>query len=290
MPPEMQCPNAPVTHTEAHQDAAPEHTDPSLETPTATPDGAQETSHPSVNPVQPASQLNLWQIMREDIECVFERDPAARNFWEVIVTYPGVHALFIYRIAHSLWENGWCFGARFLSFLGRLFTLIEIHPAAKIGRRFFIDHGCGVVIGETAEVGDDVTLYHGVTLGGTTWNRGKRHPTLEDGVIVGTGAKVLGPITIGKKARIGANAVVIQDVAHDMTVVGIPGRMVLPPDRRRMPAHGIDLDHHLMPDPVGRAIESLLNRISELEREMAHLKHDQTSTSEGHSSPDQPST
>ncbi len=246
-----------------------------------------QPSAPQSPPETP--QLGFWRLVREDVNCVFERDPAARNYWEVIFTYPGVHALFIYRVAHRLWRWGWCFGARFLSYLGRLFTLIEIHPAAQIGRRLFIDHGCGVVIGETAEVGDDVTLYHGVTLGGTTWNKGKRHPTLQDGVIVGTGAKVLGPITIGRGTRIGANAVVIQDVADDMTVVGIPGRMVLPPHRRRMPAHGIDLDHHLMPDPVGRAIESLLNQISDLESEVSQLKQERQSTSEVSSS-DHPST
>jgi serine O-acetyltransferase len=150
-------------------------------------------------------------------------------------------------------------------------TLIEIHPAARIGRRFFIDHGCGVVIGETAEIGDDVTIYHGVTLGGTSWHRGKRHPTLENGVVVGTGAKILGPVRIGAQARIGANAVVIQDVAPGMTVVGIPGREVLPPERRRILAHGIDLDHHLMPDPVGKAIASLVERIHDLEEQIKAL-------------------
>ncbi|MDX2272083.1 MAG: serine O-acetyltransferase [Cyanobacteriota bacterium] len=214
-------------------------------------------------------------MLREDVDCVFERDPAARNHWEVISTYPGVHALFAHRIAHRWWQWRWYLPARLLSALARHFTLIEIHPGACIGRRFFIDHGCGVVIGETAEIGDDVTLYHGVTLGGTSWNRGKRHPTLENGVIVGTGAKILGPVRIGQGARIGANSVVIQDVAADMTVVGIPGRAVLPPDQRRIPAHGIDLDHHLMPDPVGKAIESLLNKIQELEKEVAQLKRQQ---------------
>lgn len=218
------------------------------------------------------SQLSLWQLLKEDIDCVFDRDPAARNRWEVLFTYPGIHALLFYRIAHLFWSWQWYFAARVLSFLGRFITLIEIHPAAEIGRRFFIDHGCGVVIGETTEIGDDVTLYHGVTLGGTSWNRGKRHPTLENGVVVGTGAKVLGPVRLGKGSRVGANAVVIQDVEEGMTVVGIPGRVVLPHHQRRRPAHGIDLDHHLMPDPVGKAIESLLDRIHQLEGEVTGLK------------------
>ncbi len=226
-------------------------------------------------PKPPIESFSLWQLIQEDIACVFERDPAARNHLEVVLTYPGVHAILVYRIAHGWWQRGWRFAARILSALSRNLTLIEIHPGACIGRRFFIDHGCGVVIGETAEVGDDVTLYHGVTLGGTSWDPGKRHPTLGDGVVVGTGAKILGPIKIGKQARIGANAVVINDVAAGMTVVGIPGRMVLPFHCRRIPAHGIDLDHHLMPDPVGRAIESLLDRIEQLEAEVAVL-HNQS--------------
>jgi len=282
MPPETQCPDRsatgshPADPSQQAQIPCGEDREHPVQEQTPDRDMAPVQESPTSNPVDPY-QMGFWRLLREDIDCVFERDPAARNYWEVICTYPGVHALFIYRIAHRMWRHGWCFGARLLSFLGRLFTLIEIHPAAQIGRRFFIDHGCGVVIGETAEVGDDVTLYHGVTLGGTTWNPGKRHPTLGNGVIVGTGAKVLGPITVGKGARIGANAVVIQDVASDMTVVGIPGRMVLPPHRRRMPAHGIDLDHHLMPDPVGRAIESLLNRISDLEQEVSELKQNQPS-------------
>lgn len=216
----------------------------------------------------------FWALIWEDIACVFERDPAARNRLEVILTYPGIHALFLHRVAHRWWRWGWRFAARWLSAWARGWTLIEIHPAAQIGRRFFIDHGCGVVIGETAEVGHDVTLYHGVTLGGTSWDQGKRHPTLENGVIVGTGAKVLGPVRIGQGSRIGANAVVIQDIPPGMTVVGIPGRVVLPPDRRRIPAHGIDLDHHLMPDPVGKAIESLLSRIHDLEEEVQRLRQE----------------
>jgi len=208
-------------------------------------------------------------LVREDVGCVFERDPAARTRLEVLTTYPGIHAVITHRLANALWRRGWRYAARFLSFLARMFTQVDIHPGATIGRRLFIDHGCGVVIGETAEVGDDVTLYHGVTLGGTSWNPGKRHPTLEDGVVVGAGAKILGPITVGREARVGANSVVIQDVPGKMTVVGIPGRVVLPVSRRRITASGIDLDHHLMPDPVGKAIACLLERINELERQVA---------------------
>ena len=213
-------------------------------------------------------EASLFALLREDIDCVFKRDPAARNKWEVATTYPGIHALLAHRVSHTLWRRGWRYLARFLSFLTRMFTQIDIHPGATIGRRFFIDHGCGVVIGETAEVGDDVTLYHGVTLGGVSWNLGKRHPTLQNGVVVGAGAKILGPITVGQGARIGANSVVIQDVPDGMTVVGIPGRLVLPVNLRRITLQGIDLDHHLMPDPVGKAISCMLDRIAHLEQQL----------------------
>lgn len=217
---------------------------------------------------------SLWQTLREDVRCVFSRDPAARNTLELLTVYPGIHALFAYRIAHRLWRAGWRYPARLLCHLARMLTAIDIHPGARIGRRFFIDHGCGVVIGETAEIGDDVTLYHGVTLGGTSWNPGKRHPTLESGVVVGAGAKILGPVTVGRNARVAANSVVIEDVAPAMTVVGIPGRMVLPRSQRRITKQGIDLDHHRMPDPVGKAIACLLDRIGDLERQLAELRGD----------------
>lgn len=215
----------------------------------------------------------LFARLREDVDCVFQRDPAARTRLEVLSTYPGVHAILFHRIAHALWSRNWRYPARLLSFLVRMFTQIDIHPGARIGRRLFIDHGTGVVIGETAEIGDDVTLYHGVTLGGVSWNAGKRHPTLADGVVVGAGAKILGPIEIGPNARVGANSVVIRDVPAGMTVVGIPGRVVLPTDRRRITEQGIDLDHHLMPDPVGKAVACLLDRLRHLEQELAALKH-----------------
>ncbi len=164
--------------------------------------------------------------LKEDIEAVFTRDPAARNSLEVILTYPGIHALILHRSAHYLWQHEYKLSARIVSYGSRMLTSIEIHPAAKIGKRFFIDHGVGVVIGETAEIGNDVTLYHGVTLGGVSWNNGKRHPTLEDGVIVGAGAKVLGPFTVGKGAKIGSNAVVVKPVPAGATMIGDAARMI----------------------------------------------------------------
>lgn len=172
------------------------------------------------------SLVNAKKNLKEDIEAVFNRDPAARNSLEVLLTYPGIHALILHRGAYCLWQNNQKFAARAISYGSRIMTGIEIHPAAKIGKRFFIDHGVGVVIGETAEIGDDVTLYHGVTLGGVSWNDGKRHPTLEDGVIVGAGAKVLGPFTVGKNAKIGSNAVVVKPVPAGATMVGSAARMI----------------------------------------------------------------
>ncbi|MEN2750989.1 serine O-acetyltransferase [Psychrobacter sp. FBL11] len=172
------------------------------------------------------SIASIKHDLKEDIDAVFNRDPAARNSLEVILTYPGIHALILHRGAHCLWQNEQKLAARVVSYGSRIMTGIEIHPAAKIGKRFFIDHGVGVVIGETAEIGNDVTLYHGVTLGGVSWNNGKRHPTLEDGVIVGAGAKVLGPFTVGKNAKIGSNAVVVKPVPAGATMVGSAARMI----------------------------------------------------------------
>ncbi|WP_352257971.1 serine O-acetyltransferase [Psychrobacter sp. TB55-MNA-CIBAN-0194] len=169
---------------------------------------------------------SIKKDLKEDIDAVFKRDPAARNSLEVILTYPGIHALILHRGAHCLWNNEQKLAARVVSYGSRIITGIEIHPAAKIGKRFFIDHGVGVVIGETAEIGNDVTLYHGVTLGGVSWNNGKRHPTLEDGVTVGAGAKVLGPFTVGKNAKIGSNAVVVKPVPAGATMVGNAARMI----------------------------------------------------------------
>jgi serine O-acetyltransferase len=213
----------------------------------------------------------LFALWREDIACVFERDPAARNRFEVLTTYPGVHAIMLHRVAHRLWSRGWRYAARLLAFMVRLTTNIDIHPGAQIGRRFFIDHGAGVVIGETAIVGDDCTLYHGVTLGGTSWNKGRRHPQLGNGVLVGAGAKILGAIHLDDGVRVGANSVVVQDVPAGRTVVGIPGRIVRARNTRSRNLYGIDLDHHLIPDPVGRAIGCLMERIDFLEKKLAAM-------------------
>ena len=215
-----------------------------------------------------SKKANLVKLIKEDINSVFERDPAARNKVEVLTTYPGVHAIIFHRLSNRFWQSGWRYLARLISFASRLWTNIDIHPGATIGRRFFIDHGAGVVIGETAEIGDDVTLYHGVTLGGTSWNKGKRHPTLENGVMVGAGAKILGPIVIGSLARVGANSVVVRDVPSGQTVVGIPGKVVQVREVGTLNPYGIDLDHHLIPDPVGKAISCLIERIDELENQI----------------------
>jgi serine O-acetyltransferase len=216
----------------------------------------------------------LWATLKEDLSCVFQRDPAARSTLEVVTTYPGVHAILTHRLSHRLWLAGWRFPARFLSFLGRMLTNVDIHPGATIGRRFFIDHGACVVIGETAEVGDDVTLYHGVTLGGTSWNKGKRHPTLADGVVVGAGAKILGPIHLGTRVRVGANSVVVKDVPADRTVIGVPGRIVDIRIGNGYPENGINLDHNVMPDPVAKSIACLIERIETMEKELAELRHE----------------
>lgn len=221
-------------------------------------------------PASPAMAQNApspswWSLVRDDVHCVLERDPAARNLLEVWTIYPGVQAIALHRLANALWQRGWRYMPRWLSFFARWLTHVDIHPGASIGARFFIDHGAGVVIGETAEIGNDVTLYHGVTLGGTSWTEGKRHPTLGNEVVVGAGAKILGPIVIGDRARIAANSVVIEAVPAGATVVGIPGRLVAP---RRRTTHGFDLSHHLIPDPVGKAITCLLDRVAQLERQV----------------------
>jgi serine O-acetyltransferase len=221
---------------------------------------------------EPAPRPSLYRQIRDDIACVRLRDPAARSEIETLLTYPGIHAIIWHRIANRLWRRGWRFSGRLLSWLGRFLSNIDIHPGATIGRRFFIDHGAGVVIGETAEIGDDVTLYHGVTLGGTSWSPGKRHPTLEDGVVVGAGAKILGAITIGRNNRVGANSVVVESTPPDVTVVGIPGKVVQREDDRRRVVGRIDLDHHLIPDPVGEAISVVLDRLEFLEARVAHLQ------------------
>lgn len=214
----------------------------------------------------------MFEQFKEDINSVFDRDPAARNFIEVLTTYPGLHALIMHRLNHKLWNMGLKWLARWLSLVARWITGIEIHPGASIGRRFFIDHGLGVVIGETAEIGDDVTIYQGVTLGGTSWKKGKRHPTLGDGVIVGAGAKVLGPFIVGAGSRIGSNAVVTKEVAPNVTVVGVPGRAINVPgsrdseaeERRKKTAENIGFNAYgvsEMPDPIAHSIKVMLDHI-----------------------------
>ena len=219
-------------------------------------------------------QSSLWQQWRSDVDCVFARDPAARNHVEVLLAYPGVHAVLIYRLTHRLWQSDWKLSARILSAFARWMTNVDIHPGAKIGQRFFIDHGAGVVIGETTEIGSDVTLYHGVTLGGTSWNKEKRHPTLGDNVLVGAGAKVLGAINLGNNVRVGANSVVVKDVPACCTVIGIPGKIIQPKGVKIQNPQGIDLDHHLIPDPVGRAISCMLERLDKLEEDQQRLIND----------------
>jgi serine O-acetyltransferase len=209
----------------------------------------------------------MFQRLREDIGVVFDRDPAARTFFEVLTTYPGVHAILLHRFAHALWGWGFKWLARLSSHLARWLTGVEIHPGAKIGRRVFIDHGMGVVVGETAEIGDDCTLYHGVTLGGTSWQKGKRHPTLEAGVIIGAGAKVLGPITLGAGAKVGSNAVVVKDVPAGATAVGIPARILEAEKEKNaaieaaasklgFSAYGVGAD---MNDPMVKALHGLID-------------------------------
>jgi len=213
----------------------------------------------------------MFYRLRKDINAVFTRDPAARSRLEILTAYPGLHAIWFHRISHWLWTHDLFWLGRLVSHMGRMFSGIEIHPGARIGPGFFIDHGMGVVIGETAEIGANATLYHGVTLGGTSWNKGKRHPTLEDDVVVGAGAKILGPITIGARTRIGANAVVVKSVPPDSVVVGIPGRVTHRKDTTRMvqyingSIHSLDLEHGSMPDMTGRALHHLADRISRLE-------------------------
>jgi serine O-acetyltransferase len=207
----------------------------------------------------------MFKHIKEDISVVFERDPAARTHWEIITTYPGVHALIIHRLSHWIWRKRFFWIARFISHIGRWLTGIEIHPGATIGRRVFIDHGMGVVIGETAVIGDDCTLYHGVTLGGTSWNKGKRHPTLEQGVVIGAGAKVLGPITIGKGAKIGSNAVVVKDVPENATAVGIPARILEQETNKQRDAMAEKIGFSAYAvsdnanDPMTKAIHALLD-------------------------------
>jgi serine O-acetyltransferase len=219
--------------------------------------------------------------IKEEISVVFDRDPAARTVFEIVTTYPGFHALMIHRLAHRVWRAEFKWLARFISYMGRWLTGIEIHPGATIGRGVFIDHGMGVVIGETAEIGDGCTLYHGVTLGGTSWNKGKRHPTLMPGVVVGAGAKILGPITIGAGARIGSNAVVVKDVPDNATAVGIPARILDSAGEKQRQQHMENLGQQAeklgfsayaisadMNDPVVKAIHGLIDHSANIDRRL----------------------
>ena len=208
----------------------------------------------------------------EDIRSVFKRDPAARNVFEIITCYSGVQALIIYRLTHLLWRYKLYWLARFISTFARWITGIEIHPGAVIGRRFFIDHGMGVVIGETAEIGDDCMMYHGVTLGGTSWDKVKRHPTLKDGVIIGAGAKILGPITLGKNVRVGSNSVVVRSIDDNCTVVGIPGRVLKKKvsDDDQFDSYAASTSSSAN-DPTVQAVNSIIERLADLDEQIANL-------------------
>jgi serine O-acetyltransferase len=211
----------------------------------------------------------MFRAIREDISSVFERDPAARSTLEVLTCYPGVHARILHRLSHGLWKWRLFWLARLLSHIARFLTGIEIHPGATIGRRFFIDHGMGVVIGETAEIGDDVTLYHGVTLGGTSWKEGKRHPTLGNGVVVGAGAKILGPIHIGDGAKIGSNAVVVKEVPAGATAAGIPARILDEVKKSAgFNAYGLGNDQN---DPVSKALHGLIGHTVNVDQRIEHI-------------------
>jgi len=209
----------------------------------------------------------MFKRLSEDIRAVFERDPAARSVPEIIFCYPGLHAIWFHRISSWFWTRRIYFLGRLASHIGRALTGIEIHPGATIGKAFFIDHGMGIVIGETSEIGDNVTLYHGVTLGGTTWQKGKRHPTIGNNVVIGAGAKVLGPVKIGDNTRIGANSVVISEIPSNSVVVGIPGKVVFRVEGEKR----IALDREFMPDPQAIAIRSLLDRVKQLEEKVDRL-------------------
>ncbi len=213
-------------------------------------------------------RMGIWKRMKDDMDAVFEQDPAARSYFEVFLTYSGLHAVWSHRIAHALYKRKMFFIARVISQMNRFFTGIEIHPGAIIGRRLFIDHGMGVVIGETCEIGNNVTIFQGVTLGGTGKEKGKRHPTIKDNALIATGAKVLGSITIGESAKVGGGSVVLKDVPDNATVVGIPGKIV----KHRGEKVTKDLNHHKLPDPVANRCEYLQQEIDALKEEIAKLK------------------
>ena len=214
--------------------------------------------------------MSMIHSMQNDIRSVFDRDPAARTTFEVLVNYPGLHALWGYRASHWLWAHNLKFLGRSLSQLVRFFTGIEIHPGARIGNNLFIDHGMGVVIGETSDIGDNVTLYHQVTLGGVSLEKGKRHPTIENDVVIGAGAKVLGAIVVGEGSRIGANAVVVKDVPPNSVVVGVPGQVVV---RSQPKKEAVDLHHDNLPDTIGVTLSSVLSRLDQLEKQVQSHEH-----------------
>ena len=230
----------------------------------------------------------MFETIKEEIQVVFERDPAARSVLETVFTCPGFQAILMHRLNHWLWNKKLYLLARMSAHLARFLTGIEIHPGAKIGRRFFIDHGMGIVIGETSEIGDDCSIYHGVTLGGTTWQKGKRHPTLENNVVIGAGAKILGPVNIGTGARIGCNAVVVKDVPVGATVVGVPGHVVVKREdrdksaQREAMAKRIGFDAYAerkdMPDPIQNALDSILDHMHKVDEEINDLKSKTTKT------------
>ena len=213
----------------------------------------------------------MFSQLKEDFKVVFERDPAVRSVFEILFCYPGFHAMLFSRLAHWLWTPEFKFLGRFVSHVGRFMTGIEIHPGATIGRGFFIDHGMGVVIGETAEIGENCTLYHGVTLGGTSWAKEKRHPTLGDNVVVGSGAKILGPFTVGDNSKVGSNSVVVKEVPKDATVVGIPGRVVISGGKRGR----VELDHDNLPDPVAKAVVCVMDQVRRLEDQIEQMQQEQ---------------
>jgi len=212
----------------------------------------------------------MFGMLKRDIQAVKERDPACRGTLEVVTCYPGFHVLFFHRAAHWMWSHRMKLPARMMSQLGRFLTGIEIHPGAKIGPGFFIDHGMGVVIGETAEIGENVTMYHGVTLGGTSWRKEKRHPTIGNNVVIGAGAKILGPFKVGDNSKVGAGSVVVNEVPSNSVVVGVPGRITYRDGKEVV--RDIDLEQHELPDPVAKAIECILDRMHHLERDVNALK------------------
>lgn len=216
----------------------------------------------------------MLENLRDDFKAVFERDPAVRSVLEIIFCYPGFHAMLFHRLAHAMWQRRLYFLGRLTSHMGRFLTGIEIHPGARIGRGFFIDHGMGVVIGETAEIGDNCTLYHGVTLGGTSWAKEKRHPTLGDNVIIGSGAKILGPFKVGDNSKVGSNSVVVKEVPENSTVVGVPGRVVMSGGEKK--EERVDLEHGRLPDPEAKAISCMFDQIRALENKVAQLTEEQT--------------